>query len=130
MGWFGANTEKAMGRVETVIGKETNFKGNFTAKNSIRVDGEINGNVTGEDGVVIGESGWIRGNVVARSIVVAGKVKGNLTAFLRVELKSRCLVEGDISTPLLLVEEGAKFEGHCQMEEVENVVDLSRAGRE
>lgn len=128
MGLFGG--DKSMGRVDTLIGRDTNLKGNFTSKNTVRVDGEVNGNINSEDGIIVGPNGWIRGNLVGRSVLVGGKVKGNITAFLRVELQANCIVEGDISTPLLQVDEGAKFEGHCQMEDVEKVVDLSRAARE
>ena len=53
-------------------------------------------------------------------------MKGNITAYQRLELQSTAQVEGDISTPLFVVEEGAVFEGNCQMEEVSKVVDMAK----
>jgi len=127
MGFFGVGDSKAMGRVDTIIGQDASLRGSYNSKNSVRVDGEIYGNVTTEDGIIIGEKGMVRGNLTAKSIFVGGKVKGNLTAYQRVEVQKTAQIEGDISTPVLLVEEGAGFEGKCQMEEVGKVVDLPKA---
>jgi cytoskeletal protein CcmA (bactofilin family) len=69
----------------------------------------------------------VRGNLVARSVVIGGRVKGNITAYVRLEIQSSAQVEGDLSTPALFIEEGASFEGNCQMEEAGKVVDLPRA---
>lgn len=130
MGLFGSGDGKGMGRVDTLVGPDAVFKGTFNSKNSIRIDGEVHGNVNCEDGVVVGAKGLVRGNVTARSIVVGGKVKGNVTASMRLELEKGAFIEGDLSTPVLLVDEGASFEGNCHMEEAGNVVELARTARE
>jgi cytoskeletal protein CcmA (bactofilin family) len=127
MGFFGFGDAKAMGRVDTIIGQETSLRGSYNSKNSIRVDGEIYGNVTSEDGIIVGEKGMIRGNLVAKSILIGGKVKGNVTAYQRLEIQSTAQIEGDLSTPVLVLEEGALFEGNCQMEEAGKVVDMPKA---
>ena len=126
MGLFGFGDSKAMGRVDTLIGAETSLRGSYHSKHSIRVDGEIYGNVTSEDGILVGEKGMVRGNLIGRSVVIGGKVKGNVTAYQRLELQSTAQVEGDMSTPSLYIEEGAVFEGNCQMEEASKIVDLPK----
>ena len=126
MGLFGFGESKAMGRVDTVIGPETSLRGSYNAKNSIRVDGEIYGNVTSEDGIIVGEKGMVRGNIVAKMVVIGGKVKGNVTAYQRLELQPTAQVEGDITTPVFILEEGAMFEGNCQMEEAVKVVEMPK----
>jgi cytoskeletal protein CcmA (bactofilin family) len=126
MGLFGFGDSKAMGRVDTIIGQDTSLRGSYNSKNSIRVDGEIYGNVTSEDGIIVGDKGMVRGNLVAKTVVIGGKVKGNITAFQRLELQSSAQIEGDISTPVFVVEEGAVFEGNCQMEEASKVVDMPK----
>jgi cytoskeletal protein CcmA (bactofilin family) len=130
MGWLGSGDNKGMGRVDTLVGPDAVLKGTFTAKNSIRIDGEIHGNVNCEEGVVVGSKGLVRGHIVAKSVVVSGRVKGNITASQRLELERGAIIEGDLSTPLLLVEEGASFEGSSHMEEAGNVVDLAKASRD
>jgi cytoskeletal protein CcmA (bactofilin family) len=126
MGLFGFGDTKAMGRVDTIIGEDTSLRGSYNSKNSIRVDGEIYGNVTSEDGVIVGAKGMIRGNLIAKSVLIGGKVKGNITAYQRLELQGTAQIEGDISTPVFVVEEGATFEGNVQMEEVSKVIDMPK----
>jgi len=126
MGLFGFGESKAMGQVDTLIGPDTSLRGSYHSKNSVRVDGEIYGNIASEDGVIIGEKGMVRGNITARAVVISGKVKGNVTAYQRLEIRSTAQVEGDLSTPALFIEEGALFEGNCQMEEASKVVDLPK----
>ena len=126
MGLFGFGDSNSIGRVETIIGEGTSLRGSYSSHNSIRVDGEIFGNVTSEDGVIVGKKGMVRGNLVARSVVIGGKVKGNVSAYERLELQSTAQVEGDISAPVFVVEEGAVFEGSCQMEEANKVVDITK----
>lgn len=130
MGFFGSGDNRGMGRVDSLVGPDAVIKGTYTSKSSVRIDGEVLGNVNCEDGVVVGSKGLIKGNVVAKSVVVGGKVRGNVTASFRLELERGAVIEGDLTTPLLLVEEGASFEGNCHMEESGNVVDLARASRE
>jgi len=127
MGLFGLGDSKSMGPVGTIIGPEASLRGSYNSKHSIRVDGEIYGNLTSEDGIVVGEKGMVRGNLVAKSILIGGKVKGNVTASQRLEIQSTAQVEGDLSSPVLLMEEGAVFEGNCQMEEAGKIVDMVKA---
>ena len=61
---------------------------------------------------------------------MGGKVKGNITATERIELQMTCHVEGDLTTPRLIIEEGSVFEGNCQMEDAVKVVDMPKAARE
>lgn len=126
MGLFGFGDSKTMGRVDSIIGVEASLRGSYNSKHSIRVDGEIYGNLTSEDGIIIGEKGMVRGNLVAKSILIGGKVKGNVTASQRLELQTTAEVEGDLSAPSLAIEEGAVFEGNCQMEEASKVVDMAK----
>ena len=127
MSLFGFGESKAMGRVETLIGQEASLRGSYNAKHTIHVEGEIYGNVTSEDGIIVGDKGMMRGNLTARSILIGGKVKGNIIASQRLELQATANVEGDLSAPVLVIEEGAVFEGSCVMEDTDKVVDLQKA---
>jgi cytoskeletal protein CcmA (bactofilin family) len=127
MGLFGFGDSRPMGRVDTIIGEEASLRGSYNSKHSIRVDGEIYGNVTSEDGVIVGNKGMIRGNLTGKSILISGKVKGNIRASQRLEIQSSAEVEGDISAPVIVIEDGATFDGNCQMEEAGKVVDILKA---
>ena len=126
MGLFGLGDSKAIGRVDTVIGPETSLRGSYNAKNSIRVDGEIYGNVTSEEGIIVGEKGMVRGNIAAKTVLIGGKVKGNINAYQRIELQSTAQVEGDVTTPVFIIEEGAMFEGNCRMEQAVKIVEMPK----
>ncbi len=130
MGLFGFGENRAMGKVDSLIGPDASLRGNFNSKNSIHVDGEIYGNITCEEGIIVGEKAMIRGNLIGRNILVGGKVKGNITASDKVEIEATAHVEGDLATPRLIIEEGASFEGNCQMEESAKVVDLPKSARD
>ena len=127
MALFGFGDSKSMGSVDTILGLEGVLRGNFISKHSIRVDGEVYGNLTSEDGIIVGDKALIEGNLMAKSILIGGKVKGNVTALQRLEVQSTAQITGDLKAAVLILEEGARFEGNCLMEETATkVVDLPK----
>jgi cytoskeletal protein CcmA (bactofilin family) len=79
-----------------------------------RIDGQVDGEIAGKD-ITIGESAVVTAQVTGESIVVCGKVKGEITASQRLEIRPTAKVSGNISAPKLIVQEGAVFEGNCSM---------------
>ena len=112
---FGKKTEGELSTVETIVGAETVFQGTIRTKNSLRVDGKLEGGVAEADGIVIGEKGVIQGDISGRIVVVGGKVTGNITASHSLEILSQAQVYGDINTASLSIGDGATFEGNCVM---------------
>src|SRR6266849_9130675 len=100
--------------LETMVGAESFFQGTLRSKGSIRIDGKIEGGVSAE-GVILGERGEIQGDISARTVVVGGKVTGNIHANESLELLGKCQVFGYLHAPQLLIAEGAIFEGSCLM---------------
>ncbi len=80
-----------------------------------RVDGKYQGEIISGDILVIGESGEINGQVNVNTLIVHGKVKGKVTATKRIEIHPPGGILGDIQTSVLVISEGATFEGTCQM---------------
>lgn len=118
---FHKNTEK----LESLIGSNSVVKGEIETKGTLRIDGTVEGNVSA-DWVVIGEHASVKGDVIARGIVVGGKIEGNLRASEIMEIKSKGRICGEIFTAKLTVAEGAFFEGRSSMQKEEsNVVELS-----
>lgn len=103
--------------VVTVIGPEAYFHGVLTVRGSVRVEGEVEGNVTDAHSVIVGKGGKVRGDVCAEVVVNGGEITGDVVASEHLELKSGGRISGDIRTPRLLIEEGAVFDGHCAMSE-------------
>jgi cytoskeletal protein CcmA (bactofilin family) len=107
-------SKKPDAQLETMIGAESFFQGTLRSKGSIRIDGKIEGGVWA-DGIIVGEQGEIQGDVSARTVVVGGKVTGNIHATESLELLAKSQVFGDLHAPQLVISEGAVFEGSCLM---------------
>jgi cytoskeletal protein CcmA (bactofilin family) len=106
--------DKSENHLETVVGAESSFQGTLRSKGSVRIDGKIEGGVSAE-GVILGERGEVQGDISARTVVVGGKVTGNIHATESLELLTKAQVFGDLHAPQLLIAEGAIFEGSCLM---------------
>jgi cytoskeletal protein CcmA (bactofilin family) len=108
---FTKNTKK----LESFIGVNSIFKGEVKTEGTLRIDGTIDGNINA-DWVVISEKASLKGDIVARGIIVDGRVEGNLKAEEIVEIKSKGQVFGDISANKLSMLEGGIFNGRVSME--------------
>ncbi|HOW27562.1 MAG TPA: polymer-forming cytoskeletal protein [Elusimicrobiota bacterium] len=111
---FGKDAKSVDAKLETVLGVETHFQGTIRSKGSIRVDGHVEGGISAE-GVIVGESGQVQGDMTAKTVIIGGKVTGNIVAAESLELQPRSQVFGDIRTSQLGIAEGAVFEGNCVM---------------
>jgi len=101
--------------METLIGENTVFQGIIKSDNSVRIDGRLEGSVQQADQVVVGAKGSVQGDINARTIIIGGKIAGNLTASGHLTLEEGSQVVGDMCTPQLEIGNGAVFEGHCVM---------------
>lgn len=108
-------TESA-GRVSGFIDKDTEITGDIKFKDSFRIDGIFKGKILSGGSLIVGETGELEADVEADSISINGRVKGSLNAKDRIEIFSQGRVTGKIVAPKLIIEEGAFFQGSCQME--------------
>jgi len=81
----------------------------------VRIDGQVDGEISANDAVLVGESAVITAQLKAASVVIAGKISGDIIAGKRVEIRPTAKVFGNLTTPVLVVHDGALFEGHCTM---------------
>lgn len=96
----------------TALGLGLTIKGRLTAAEHVILEGAFEGDIVVPDhGVAIGGAAHLRGDVCARAITVLGRVDGNLTAFALIELRPTAVVTGRLASPLLSIEEGARFHG-------------------
>ena len=109
-------------KVNTLIGKETQFKGSIKSKGLIRIDGEMEGDVFTQGDVVIGESGKVTLELKARNVAVAGRFEGTLETEGKLEIRSTGIVLGNVKTNGLLVDDGAVFSGNMEMRRKDQVI--------
>jgi len=109
------NNETRGGTVAT-IGKSIVFKGELSGDEDLQIDGHVEGNVSlpGNE-LTIGATGQVDASVNAKAVQVVGKVAGNVSATERVEVHASGVVQGDIKSPKLLIQEGAVVNGSIQM---------------
>ena len=100
------------GSVNSTIGEGSTFEGKFYISGSLRVDGKFEGEIMTDEELVIGETGRVKTNIEARSVIVAGTVIGNIKAKEEVKLLETGKVNGDIVTPILTIERGVVTDGH------------------
>lgn len=99
-----------------LLGAGTEFEGTLRAgTGQVCLDSTFKGNATSDGTIVIDEHGDVAAELAAKVISVAGKLKGIAKASERLEIRSRGVVLGDISTPVLVVEPGGYFDGQCHM---------------
>jgi cytoskeletal protein CcmA (bactofilin family) len=91
------------------------ISGKLTFDGPTKIDGQVDGEIAAKDGLTIGESAVVTAQIKAASIVVAGKVSGDIQASNRIEIRPSAKVIGNLTAPVLVVHEGATFEGHCSM---------------
>lgn len=105
--------------VLTFLGIGTEFKGKVVFQGTLRIDGKVEGEIDGDDTLLVGESGVVNGSIKAGNIQISGKVKGDIRASEKLTLKKGCEVRGTIFSKAIIVEEGAIFNGTCKMDFVE-----------
>jgi cytoskeletal protein CcmA (bactofilin family) len=101
--------------VQAHLGKGSRVEGKLTFEGSVKIDGQVEGEIQAQQAVIVGETAVINAQIGAETVVVKGKVTGDITARKQVELRSPAKLTGNITTPSLVIHEGVLFEGHCSM---------------
>ncbi|MBQ3831578.1 MAG: polymer-forming cytoskeletal protein [Bacteroidales bacterium] len=98
-----------------ILGCGTNIVGNIVSQGDVRVDGTLEGNLTTQSKLVIGNTGKIVGEIKCKDCEVSGTVKGKMQVENLLMLKSTAVMEGEIRTSKLAIEPNAIFSGTCSM---------------
>lgn len=91
------------------------MEGRYSFRGTVMLNGKFKGEISSGDTLIIGERAVLEADVRAGRLTVSGEVTGNLRATERIELKRTARVYGDVEAPVVVVEEGVLFEGHCRM---------------
>jgi cytoskeletal protein CcmA (bactofilin family) len=100
---------------KNVLSNDVEIKGSIKFSHDLIIDGKIEGEVISDGSLTVGENALIKGAVKTRSVIIFGKVEGNITVAERCELKSNAILVGDIAAGTLAIEEGATFMGQSQV---------------
>jgi cytoskeletal protein CcmA (bactofilin family) len=99
------------------IGKSVIIKGELSGSEDLFVDGQVEGSIElSGNSLIIGPNGQVRANVNAKSVIVQGKLDGNIRSSDRTELRKSAVATGDIVTQRVAIEEGAFFKGKVEIQ--------------
>jgi cytoskeletal protein CcmA (bactofilin family) len=105
---------------QATIGKGLFIKGEITGSESLFVDGKVEGSINlPGNRVTIGRNGQVAASIIAREIVVLGKVRGNVTATDRVDIRAEGSLSGDVAAARISIEDGAFFKGGIDIKKPE-----------
>lgn len=101
--------------IESLISQGVEIKGEINSPGSIRIDGVVEGQLFVKGDLIVGEKGFIKGEVKVENLILAGKIEGNIEARGRFEIKSTGMMSGEASCSTISIEEGAYLEGTSRM---------------
>ena len=111
----------------SVLDQGCELEGHLAFSGTLVLNGKFQGELVSSDTLIVGEDGDLKADVQVGVAIVSGQLSGHITAKERVELRSTARMYGDIVTPVLVLEEGVIFDGHCKMkgDELEAVNERS-----
>lgn len=107
-----ASTRK---KLTAFLDEGSEIDGKYTFTGTVLLNGKFQGEIASPDTLIIGERGVVNASVRAGTLVVNGELVGNVHASERVELTGKARVFGDLESPVIVLNEGVMFEGHCRM---------------
>lgn len=99
----------------SILSRGVKIEGKLYSEGNVRVDGQFVGELKVNGNLTLGEGSEIRGDIKAKNITLSGNVEGTIHAAEKAVLDSKSILRGDLFAKLLVVEEGAKFDGKSTM---------------
>ena len=103
------------GAAKNTLASDVEIKGNLKFSGELTFDGKIDGEIQTDGVLNLGDGATVNGNINAQSVVVRGKVNGNITAKEKIDIKTKAELFGDIRAAKLSVEEGVTFVGKTEV---------------
>jgi cytoskeletal protein CcmA (bactofilin family) len=99
----------------TLLAKGVVLTGEIHVEGTVRIDGRLDGEIQTKGQVIIGEDGLVQGTITAGTVISSGRIKAKVTAIERVQLLKTATLIGEVHTPVLIMEEGARIQGVTDM---------------
>jgi cytoskeletal protein CcmA (bactofilin family) len=114
-------------KLTAFLDEGSEIEGKYTFTGTVLLNGRFQGEIASPDTLIIGERGVVNARVRAGTLVVNGELVGDVHASERVELAGKARVFGDLESPVIVLQEGVLFEGHCRMSK-QDVPETGRDG--
>lgn len=113
----GRRMAEQQGGEVTIVGQGAKLEGNVVSAGSLRIDGQVKGQINAEGDVMLSPQSQVDADIHAQNVMVAGRFKGKIDVKGRAEIARGGRVDGDITSKTLVVEEGAIFQGQSIMDQ-------------
>src|SRR2546422_11130598 len=100
---------------KNVLNSDVELKGTLKFSGELTFDGKLDGDISSEGSLQLGDNAVVKGNINANSVIVRGKVNGNVIAREKIDIKAKTELFGDIRSPKLVIEEGVTFVGKTEV---------------
>ena len=107
--------------ISSILGPEVEIKGDVTVHGDLLIYGKIDGNIICDGILTMSKNSLVKGDIKTLSADISGTVKGNLEAKEKVSLSSTSILSGNLLASILVIEDGASFNGLCTMASKQNV---------
>jgi cytoskeletal protein CcmA (bactofilin family) len=108
--------------INSIVGKDLVIKGELHGEGTVRVDGRVEGDITLQKGLIVGDEAVVTGDVKTENLIVYGKLVGNIFC-KSIQVKSSGNIKGDIHTEIILIETGGKYNGQLYMQDGVNSLE-------
>ena len=108
---------KTSSKTSSILGPELEIHGDVIVSGSLLIYGKIFGNIKSNGAVRTATGSEVKGNIIAKEVTIGGKVDGDIEAVKKVTLGDTSILTGNLNASTLTIEEGAKFEGVCNMKD-------------
>lgn len=98
-----------------IISEGSELEGFLKSEHDIRIGGILNGTLETQSKVIITEQGFVSGDIICQNADIAGNVNGDVLGKNKITLRKTAVLKGNVTTKILVVEEGAKINGLCKM---------------
>lgn len=102
--------------ITTILGQGSSFEGKLTFEGAVQIDGAFKGEIRTQGTLIVGETAQVQAEIEGAHVIVHGSVRGDIRAHEGVELRTPARVRGNIASPSLEIEKGARFDGNCVMD--------------
>ena len=110
-------------QITAFLGRETEFEGNLSFKGMVRIDGRFKGEINTEGTLIVGETAVIDSDIHASNVIISGEIRGHIVAGEKIEILSPGKVFGDLEAPSVTINTGVIFEGNCQTQKLDEMVN-------
>jgi cytoskeletal protein CcmA (bactofilin family) len=108
------------------LGAGTEFEGKLSFIGTVRVEGKLKGKIYAKDVLIVGNNGYVEGDIEVDTIVIDGTVRGDIRAANKLHIAPTGRFYGSVQTPTFVIEDGGTFEGSCQMEDIKTLLSTTK----